>query len=133
MSSVSIRVVWSDIDVIRVEVVVSSVAFTGRTVVYTTEELLRAAAEKIIGFPRASTDVAAFRLATTQYERASFELKCIDGAGHAVLIAEIENHSGLLVEKATIVVPVFPSLLDEFGKSLNLMAQRSTNIAVLDD
>jgi len=89
MASVSIQAIWSDVDVIRIDVSVKTDRFAGSTTVYTTVDALQDAARSLSGFPANPNDSRSFALSTTYADVASFELKCIDSAGHAVMIASI--------------------------------------------
>jgi sporulation protein YlmC with PRC-barrel domain len=129
--AVTVAAVWSDIDVIRVRVNAKSELFSASTVVYTTDDLLRAAAAGMEGFPSNVNDVRRFRLSTTADDAVAIELKCVSAVGDAVLIADVQNHSGAVPERATIVIPVFAVYLDEFAMALRSMADRAVLIAEL--
>jgi hypothetical protein len=131
MSTVKVTVVWFDVDVIRIRVCVRTELFSASTVVYTTEELLRSAAEQLSGFPVGVDDNRAFELSTTNEDEASFELRCINVKGDAILISTIRNSEGFEPQQAKIVMPIFSASLDQFSTELRNMADRVASLAVL--
>lgn len=133
MNSITIHALWSDIDVVLLRVTVNGGAFSGSTEIYTTDEILREAAEQVSGFPSNVNDRRVFGLSTTTENIADFELRCISNAGQAVMIARVENQSSIVPETATIVFSVFPTSLDAFGRALHAMAKRTITDAVLGD
>lgn len=133
MGTVKIAAIWSDIDVIRIQVSAKSELFSASTVVYTTDELLRTAAENVSGFPVGVNDKRSFDLSTTTDDRASFELRCLSLAGNAILEIYIRNSAGAAPEEAQIVIPAFPALLDQFATELRSMAARAASVAVLGE
>lgn len=115
MDGVTLTVVWSDVDTIELNVKVSNGMFAGETNVYSTTELIAAAAEAVYGFPRSPHDARSFRLDDAL---PSFELKCTDQVGHAVMIASIEHRDSVSTQCATIVMPVFSTALEQFRMEL---------------
>ena len=128
-----LEIVWTDPDLIELEIHAVSDDFAGRARVYFTKSLLEELAAGLEGFPRSAPDSREF--ATENYEggnsvKISFE--CVDAQGHATAEIQIHDRENSR-EQATVRIPVTGSDIDAFVSQLRNMAATTQGVAILSE
>lgn len=137
----SIKPLWSDVDVFEVAVSGSNGEFGGSAAVYVGIDGLAEAASMLEGFPRTTSDMRQFELGTFDSSSAGggvqLRFSCVDGAGHAIVEVRIASEAirdsgvNLPAQSATFFAPIEASGVDDFAAELRQLEIAKTGTAYL--
>ena len=142
----NIKFLWSDPDVVEIDISASSDRFSGRARAYIGLDDLNEAALKIKGFPRSNSDQRDLAFGTFDPKFAgggmSLHFFCKDLAGHIIVVVRIQseplpdcNHWSAPPESVHFFAYVEAHAIDVFVKELTnfeLNAESSAFLAFID-
>ena len=124
---ISVKILWTDDDVIELRFVGTNGRFAGEADAYAGHDAIMRLAEGLRGFPSSPTDSRSFEFGARDEQQAGGGVQlrffCIDGSGHATVHIQLRSDSRrhLSSEIASFNVPVEASALDAFIVQLKQM------------
>jgi hypothetical protein len=133
-----LKVIWTDDDMLELQVTAFNGHFLGTTEVYDTDERLSQFADSLIGFPK-TTDSTLTHEAGERDSYSFFSMKfyTIDSAGHLGVQVSIESNVPTKFrpeekDKLTMELKTEPSCVDTFIKSLVTLVKNRDGEAILN-
>jgi len=123
-----IESIWEDDSLLEIKVVASNGKFSGEAECYTNRTTIAELGNSLIDFPNSLETIVEFTTGERD-DLSFFSLKfyCGDGSGHIYMKVKICHNEGYSNKKgeqfsSVFEIPVEPSQIDKFVKSLNRIA-----------
>jgi hypothetical protein len=137
-SFLKLKVIWKDDDMFELQVTASNGRFIGTTEVYDQSRPLYDFANSLIGFPRTSDSVFLHEAGEKDsYAYFAMKFYTIDNVGHLGVQVTLESNVSTKrrteeKDKLSLEILTEPSLLDNFVKSLLILAKDEEGEAILE-